>query len=165
MAKYYYLNAQNQQMGPVEKYDLIPCGVTRQTLVWTEGMAQWTQAIMVPDLADLFQAVPPSPGPVAGYGGVSPQPAPHQPYSEPPVNKPQSYMWLAILSTLLCCLPFGIVSIVYASKVDSEWARGDYEAAQNNSDKAKMWGIIAAAVGFVGGVIYGLFWQNLFWGF
>ncbi len=33
--------------------------VTRDTLVWKEGMAQWTKAGDVADLAGLFQAVPP----------------------------------------------------------------------------------------------------------
>ena len=32
--------------------------------------------------------------------------------------KPESYLVWAILSTVCCCLPFGVVSIVYASKVD-----------------------------------------------
>ena len=33
--------------------------LTRETLVWKEGMAQWTQAGEVSDLASLFNAVPP----------------------------------------------------------------------------------------------------------
>lgn len=64
-------------------------------------------------------------------------------------SKPSSYMWLAICSTLLCCLPFGIVSIVYASKVDSNWAMGNYEEALANSEKAKNWGLASAITGFV----------------
>lgn len=145
MSKYYYLNAQNQQMGPVEKQDLIPCGVTRQTMVWTEGMASWAPAWQVPDLGDLFATVPP----VQPSGPVYPTPGPGPAYPEAMQGKPQSYMWLAILSTLLCCLPFGIVSIVYASKVDSTWAIGDYPKAQEYADKAKMWGLISVGAGFL----------------
>ncbi len=33
--------------------------LTRETLVWCQGMAQWTQAGKVPELSGLFQAVPP----------------------------------------------------------------------------------------------------------
>lgn len=156
MAKYYFLNAQQQQMGPVEKTDLVPFGVTRETLVWTEGMPTWTPAGQVMDLADIFVSVPPAP--VEHVAPTYPQPGPpysyqQSNYQQPNMRKPQSYLWLAILSTLFCCLPFGIVSIVYASKVDSAWAQGDYAEAESNSDKAKMWGLIAVGLGFVSSLI------------
>ena len=40
----------------------------------------------------------------------------------------------AILVTLFCCLPFGIVSIVYAAKVSSLLQSGDVLLAMGNSD-------------------------------
>ncbi len=42
---------------------------------------------------------------------------------------PSSNMVWAILTTIFCCLPFGIVAIVYASKVDGMWQAGYYDAA------------------------------------
>ena len=30
---------------------------------------------------------------------------------------PDNYLALAIISTIFCCLPFGVVSIVYATQV------------------------------------------------
>ncbi len=33
--------------------------------------------------------------------------------------KPDNFLVWAILSTVLCCLPLGIVAIVYANKVDN----------------------------------------------
>jgi hypothetical protein len=48
----------------------------------------------------------------------------------PPPPKPDNNMVWGILTTILCCLPLGIVSIVYASKVDSYYAAGQYTAAQ-----------------------------------
>jgi hypothetical protein len=53
----------------------------------------------------------------------------------------------AILSTLFCCLPVGIASIVFASQVDGKWAQGDYAGAREASDKAKKFAMIAAGVG------------------
>jgi hypothetical protein len=53
----------------------------------------------------------------------------------------------AILSTLFCCLPLGIASIVFASQVDGKWAQGDYAGAQESSDKAKRFAMIGAGVG------------------
>lgn len=43
--------------------------------------------------------------------------------------KPENYLVWAILSTVCCCLPFGLVSIVYAAKVDSLYTSKQYEAA------------------------------------
>ena len=74
------------------------------------------------------------------------EPAPVGPAgSEPP---PSNLVW-AILSTVLCCLIPGIVSIVFASQVNSKWASGDYAGAQESSRKARTWAIIAAVLGLV----------------
>ena len=42
----------------------------------------------------------------------------------PRAERPSTYLVLSILVTIFCCLPFGIVGIVYASKVDSCWYAG-----------------------------------------
>ncbi len=58
---------------------------------------------------------------------------------------PNNYMILGILTTIFCCLPFGIASIIYASRVDGYWNAGNYDAALNFSQKAKnfaIWGIV-----------------------
>ena len=54
---------------------------------------------------------------------------------------------VAILTTLCCCLPFGIVAIVYAAQVDNHLSKGDVTAAKNASDNAMTWLIIAWIVG------------------
>ncbi len=67
-------------------------------------------------------------------------------------KKPQNYLVWAILTTALCCLPFGIASIVYASRVNADWNAGNYQSATDNSNKAKKWAIwsaIAAAIVYV----------------
>lgn len=65
------------------------------------------------------------------------QPAP------PPM--PDNYLALAIISTIFCCLPFGVVSIVYATQVESLYLQGRYEEAVDKSNKAFKWAIAAAA--------------------
>ena len=45
----------------------------------------------------------------------------------------------AILATLFCCLPFGIVAIVYASGVNGKIAAGDIAGAEAASKKASTW--------------------------
>ena len=55
-----------------------------------------------------------------------------------------NYLVWAILSTLFCCLPLGIVSIVYATQVDGRRLAGDLAGARELSHKAKMWAIYSA---------------------
>lgn len=70
--------------------------------------------------------------------------------------KPENYLVWAILSTLCCCLPFGIVAIIKACKVNTLYAARMYEAAQLASQDAKKWCIIAAITGVVIQIIYGI---------
>lgn len=72
MSQYYFLNQQNQQIGPIEKEQLIKTGITADTLVWTQGMAQWTPAGKVTDLAPMF--IPTPPPPVSSMPPVPPPP-------------------------------------------------------------------------------------------
>ena len=50
MKKYYYITPENEQRGPVEDYMLASCGVNSNTMVWTEGMANWMPAGQIPEL-------------------------------------------------------------------------------------------------------------------
>ncbi|MEN8857430.1 MAG: CD225/dispanin family protein [Flavobacteriaceae bacterium] len=63
--------------------------------------------------------------------------------------RPSNYLAIAIIGTLLCCIP-GIVSIVYAAKVNGLYADGKYEQAQSASKNAKTWGIVAIVLGGLG---------------
>ena len=56
--------------------------------------------------------------------------------------------------TVLCCLPLGIVSIVYSAKVDGLYRSGEYEEAQEAADKAKKYAMYGAISGVIVGVIY-----------
>lgn len=68
--------------------------------------------------------------------------------------RPQNYLVFAILTTVLCCLPAGIVSIVYAAKVNGLYAEGRYDEAQSASKNAKTWAIVSAALGVLFIIIY-----------
>jgi len=80
---------------------------------------------------------PPPPSGAGGYGAGGWSPGPTGP-------KPQNYLVVAILTTLFCCLPFGVVSIVYAAQVDSKYNSGDYAGSVASSESAKKWAIISA---------------------
>ena len=66
---------------------------------------------------------------------------------------PNNLVW-AILVTLFCCLPFGIVSIVFAAQVNGKWQAGDVAGAQESSQKARQWAIYGAIAGVIVGVLY-----------
>ena len=59
----YFIAISGQQTGPFDvqtlKQQMALGRVTRETLVWAQGMPQWTAAGSIPDLAALFAAVPP----------------------------------------------------------------------------------------------------------
>lgn len=79
----------------------------------------------------------------------------YQQFSQNSPNvKPASNLVWAILTTLFCCLPFGIVSIVYSAKVDNLWSTGQYDASRDASKKAKTWAIVAACVAGVWVIVY-----------
>lgn len=67
---------------------------------------------------------------------------------------PPNYLWQAVAVTILCCLPFGIVGIIYASKVDSLFLASRYAEANNASRQAKTWTIVSLCTGLVGVLIY-----------
>lgn len=75
-------------------------------------------------------------------------------FDDRPSSCPNNYLWLSILVTILCCMPFGIVGIVYSTKVDSSWNSGNYDAAVNYSNKARNWSLVGMAVTAVISLIY-----------
>ena len=143
----YYMHIGGQQVGPYEENELPSHGLTASTMVWREGMPDWVAASQVPELGHLLPPIqqPPSYQPQPSYG-------PQQPYGvQPPM--PDTYMVWAILATLLCCLPFGIVSIVKASQVSSLYNQGRYQEAVAASEAAKKWAIWSAIAGVVLSII------------
>lgn len=69
-------------------------------------------------------------------------------------NCPNNYLVYSILTTLFCCLPFGIVGIVKSAQVSSKYQSGDYEGAMQASRDAKKWSMIALICGLVGYLLY-----------
>jgi len=83
---------------------------------------------------------------------------PFNPYSEPATGQMDhggarpnipNHLVKAIISTICCCIPFGIVAIVFAAQVNGKLDSGDYAGAQKASQQANMWGNIAIGVGIV----------------
>lgn len=165
------MTADGRRIGPVEASELIRHGLTRESLVWRQDFPQWIPASQVPELVALLGSIPPepqvSPEPPTppfrqnNYERTNRPPQPgtsfgNQPFSQQQYGatiKPDNYMIWSILATVLCCLPLGIVSIVYSGKVNDYWEQGRTIEAKEASDKAKMWAMIAAGGGLFSGMI------------
>lgn len=81
-----------------------------------------------------------------------PQPQPQSPSQATTQNSnpcPDNYLVYAILTTLFCCLPFGIAGIVKAAQVSTKYQAGDYEGAVQASADAKKWSQTALICGIV----------------
>ncbi|MBK6870052.1 MAG: CD225/dispanin family protein [Kineosporiaceae bacterium] len=59
-------------------------------------------------------------------------------------TRPENYLVWAILTTVLCCLPAGIVSIVQAAKVNDLYDAGRHTEAMVAAQSAKKWAVISA---------------------
>ena len=79
------------------------------------------------------------------YGQAAPGP--------PPDN---NLVW-AILTTVFCCLPLGVVAIIKSTQVSGLWAQGQYDAARKSADDAKKFSMWAAIAGVVVIVLYVIF--------
>jgi hypothetical protein len=107
---------------------------------------------------------PGSPPPSGGYppGGYPPSGWNPGWQQQPSGPKPANYLVWAILTTLFCCLPFGVVSIVFAAQVDGKYNSGDYAGAVTSSEAAKKWATVAAVSSLVLVVLYFLFFAVIF---
>lgn len=89
----------------------------------------------------------------------TPPQLPQQPYQQPqcataPTSRqeepcPPTYLAWGIVSTLICCQIFGIISIVYGAQVSSKYHQGDIEGAKKYSERAALWSILSIVVGVV----------------
>jgi hypothetical protein len=90
----------------------------------------------------------------ASASSYTPPPPPSVGYGASPsggvtgANIP-NYLWQSIVVTLCCCLPAGIVSIIFAAQVNSKLAQGDIAGAQAASKNAKTWALVGFGVGLV----------------
>jgi len=72
-------------------------------------------------------------------------PAPPAPRAAPP----ESGMTWAILATVLCFLPFGVVAIVKAGEVSQLWYAGHEERARAAAKSSERWAVAAAITGVI----------------
>src|SRR5258708_5265063 len=122
--------------------------VNGQTMAQAAGSGDWQPLSSFPEFAAQLVPSPPS---------LSPIPA-QQPFIAPPVP---SFLVPAILCTLLCCPPFGVPAIFYATQVNSKQVRGDLAGAQAASKKARTWCWICFVIGVVCNIFTAVFVERM----
>lgn len=110
-------------------------------------LAEAPEAAVVPPMVPQPEAVQPP------YAHQQPQYAAQQPAAQPvaveqPKCPPTNLVW-AILSTILCCLPLGVVAIIYSTKVSQKYQQGDLAAAEHYSEVSAWWCIGS----IIGGIV------------
>ena len=115
------------------------CNAKLQDVVDQQYQQQYQQPYQQPQYQQPYQQP---------QGYQQPYQQPQQQWSNVPA-KIENYLVQSILVTLCCCLPFGIVAIIYASKVSNLVAQGNIAGAQEASRLAKMWCWIGFGIGIV----------------
>ena len=165
----WYFMKDGTQYGPIPEEQIRTMArdgnLNQDDLVWSEGMASWVAAAEV----GIFEFPAPPPPPPPQYTAPPPPPpqyqAPPPQYGAPPpypsapafgsagADIPNYLPW-AIVATLFCCLPAGVVAIVFASKANSAKAIGDFEGARKAAEHAKISLIVSVGLGLLVVVFY-----------
>lgn len=136
---FFYIDGNGVQQGPRTVKQLeSEYVIGHNTMVWCQGMKDWCPASQVEELRGICDSRPP----ILETPVHREQPAPCSTMKEP---APHSWMVESILATLFCCVVFGIIGIVYASKVDSYWLAGRYEEARSAAKTAKLMFILGVS--------------------
>jgi hypothetical protein len=140
------IGADGKQYGPASAEQIrqwLAEGRARpETLVQAEGSADWKPLSQFPDFA------PPAPA------GVVPPPVPPPITGNQPRADVSTYLIPAILSTIFCCIPFGIVAIIFAAQVSSKLNAGDVPGAQKASANARTWCWLAFGCGIIATLLW-----------
>lgn len=166
----WYFVKDGMQQGPVSDDQIRRMAqdgsLRREDLVWREGMASWQSAadagIGFPVASAALQPPPPPQYVAAPPQHLPPSPPPQYSQYSPPVlatgaaTAIPDYLPWSIAATILCCLPLGVVAIVFSAKANSAKAAGDLRAAAEAANLAKIWLYLSVGLGLLVGVIYGL---------
>src|SRR5258706_1208986 len=86
---------------------------------------------------------------------------PYPPPASPDGAAIPNNMVLAVVATIVsilgCCLPWGVISLIFAMQVNKKLAAGDTAGAANASKQAKMFAWIAIILGIICGICFWVF--------
>lgn len=167
----YWIVVNRSHAGPYTAQELKAMGISPDTYAWHRGLPQWVVASEIPELAAVLwplepetvvaetvsepvRLTPPAPPvrvAVAPVAAAASAPAPQAVAAAVPEGEecPPTYLWWAIVVTVLFSLPFGVVAIVFAGQVKKQWRDGDFAGARRSAERVFWFSII----GFVTGLM------------
>lgn len=155
----YWINHNGVQTGPVELDAIKEMKLTSKAYVWHAGLSEWVNITQVPELQGVYAVETEQAEAVTGQPYQPVQQPASQPYQQPVDQQPMqpavaepcpptNLVW-AIITTLLCCLPAGVVAIIYALKVQNKYREGDIEGAKRASEVGAWWCIASIILGIL----------------
>lgn len=168
----YWFIIDDTRIGPLTLSEVERLDITPLTPTWRDGMPDWLNAADVPEVAEILarkgyelypgarranpvateadpyrSACQPCSEPVKVH--YTPVAEPTSAYAGQPEQLPASHMVWSILVTILCCLPLGIVAIIYSSKVSAANSVGDIEKARRMANRADWFIILSIVLGLL----------------
>ena len=143
MKRFFYSDGENQ-FGPFTIEELKEKPIEPDTLIWYQGLEEWTaasEAALVKEELGFVKK------PVVELSDEELQkqmlemikaPIPRKQLEEGYKKMPHPWLVESILVTIFCCQPIAIVGIVYAAQVESKYTKGDYDGAKKASDSAAL---------------------------
>ena len=89
MNEYYYLDAQNERKGPIAKEELLSQNLDKESLVWREGLENWTSMKDIAELAEAISHKTPPPLPPKSNNKKEPSTISVQATEPPKIEKTQ----------------------------------------------------------------------------
>ena len=169
---YFIQNGNGQKIGPIAVEQLVQDEITPRTLVWRQGLEDWKEARLLPELDFLWQNSSPNAGSDTPPFQAPPRQHPFTPQSNTPYNSytngdippkcPPNYLAFAIISAILGTIflfpfgmIFGVIAIVKASSVEKIHRQGDFSEAERYSKAARTWSLVNIIV-LIGFILIGL---------
>lgn len=161
----YWIIIDGKAQGPYGVDDMIRRGVTPTTPVWRQGMTEWVPAGSVRDLAGYFSVNEAYHSQQFEYS--TPPPSPADPAARQSCGSferhtancnndrspmPSTYLGWNIAAAVLCCIPTGIIGVIYSSMTRNRYDQGDYAGARDASKWASVWLILSVVLGLIQGV-------------
>lgn len=175
----YWTIKEGRHAGPFTAMQLADMGIAPDTPVWHEGLTDWVPAREIAEIAAIMVArqngaapaqpcQPQAPAPVPEYEYVRAQDAPaqashaplrreHNVADTPAEECPPAYLAWSIISMLICCIPLGVVAIIFSAQVKPAWRQGDIAKARRASERAQWCIILSISLGLIFQFFYGVF--------
>lgn len=152
MKKYWIIVDGNPQ-GPFSPEELAARSDFSASLpVWYNGLPDWTTVDRLAELAALLPAAVAPEEPVM-HQQPRPEPQPQSAWVRMPAQPaepcPATNLGWNIAATLCCCLPAGIIGIIFSMQVQRRWMQGDIEGARKASDNAAWCFMISVVLALV----------------